>query len=371
MNKKLNVGILGFGRIGSSVVKIIDEGKNKNFKITKIFDLPSKKSLIGPRYEENAVSIITDSNIDIIIDTLGGYDFPYQLIKSALRFRKHVITANKEIVAKNIEELTTLADENEVAFLYEATVCGGLPVVYPLSVNARCNEISQIYGIMSGSANYILTRMQQDGIDYKKSVELAQENKFMEKNPKEDLNGLDVARKLAIMTDISYQTKVNPADVYCRPISSITEDVIEFATNNKQVIKYLGIMQKKGRTLSLSVEPYVFGKDHYFASINEEENVLVINSKYNGKLTFSGLGVGGDPTATAIVSDVLRVLNGIISYGYENQYTFNINTKHEYKGDYIVKMKGEEPTYMDGKNLQKVLEDKKLQFYAKVWQELE
>lgn len=371
MNKKLNVGILGFGRIGGSVVKIIDEGKNKNFKVTKIFDLPSKKSLIGPRFEENAVSIITDPNIDIIVDTLGGYDFPYQLIKSALRFRKHVITANKEIVAKNIEELTTLADENEVAFLYEATVCGGLPIVYPLSVNARCSEVSSIYGIMSGSANYILTRMQTDWIDYKKSVELAEENKFMEKNPKEDLNGMDVARKLAILSDISYQTKVSPDDVYRRPISTVTEEIVEFVRNNHQVIKYIGVMNKKGRSLNLSVEPYILNENHYFATINEEENVLIMNSKYNGKLTFSGLGVGGDPTATAIVTDILRVLNGIISYGYENQNTFNINTKREYKGEYLVKMKGETPTYMDGKALQKILEDKKLQFYAKIWEDIE
>ena len=371
MNKKLNVGVLGFGRIGGSVVKIIDEGKNKNFKVTKIFDLPTKKSLIGPRFEENAVSIITDPNIDIIVDTLGGYDFPYQLIKSALRFRKHVITANKEIVAKNIEELTTLADENEVAFLYEATVCGGLPIVYPLSVNARCSEVSSIYGIMSGSANYILTRMQIDWIDYKKSVELAEENKFMEKNPKEDLNGMDVSRKLAILADIAYQTKVNAEDVYRRPISTVNEEIVEFVRNNKQVIKYIGILSKKGRSLNISVEPYIFNENHYFASINEEENVLIMNSKYNGKLTFSGLGVGGDPTATAIVTDILRVLNGIIGYGYENQNTYNINPKKEYKGEYFVKMKGEEPTYMDAKALQKLLDDKKLQFYAKVWEEIE
>ena len=367
MAKTLNVGVLGFGQVGSSVVKIIDDGRFKNIKVTSIFDLPEKLPLIGPRFESNAVNLITSKEIDVVVDALGSYDFSLQLIKSALKFKKHVVTTSKQIVSKNIEELTKLASDNGVSFLYEATVCGGVPVVYPLSLIAKCNDVQRIYGLFSGSVNYILTRMHVDWIDYKKSLELAVENKFTEKNSKLDVNGNDSVEKIAILSNLAFQTKIDIKDIIVRPISTINDDVINYTRKNNQVIKYVGCASKKGKNITIFVEPFVFDNTHPFASVMEEENIVVIESEYNGKLVFQGLGAGGYPTGSAVVSDIWKIYEGIDGYDYVNTTTFNINKKYEIKGDFLVKMKGEEPKVINYKDLTLVLEDKKLQFYARIW----
>lgn len=369
MDRTINVGVLGFGKVGSSVVKIIDDGKFKDVKVTSIFDLAEKVPLIGPRYVDNAVNIITDKNIDVVVDALGSYDFSYQLIKSALKLHKHVVTTSKEIVAKNMEELTKLALENGVSFMYEATVCGGVPVVYPFSLVAKCNDISRIYGILSGSVNYILTRMHVDWIDYKKALELAGENKFTEKNPKLDVNGTDTAQKIAILCNLAFQTKVNYSDIVVRPISNITDEIIDYTRKNDQCIKYVASAIKKGKNLTIVVEPTVFSKNHPFASVMEEETILSFESEFNGKLTFQGLGAGGDSTGTAVVSDIIKIYEGINGYDYQNSYNFNVNQKYELSGNYLVKVKGEPLKVMSYKELKNIVEDKKTQFYAKIWEE--
>lgn len=367
MAKSLNVGVLGFGHVGSSVVKIIDDGKFKNIKVTSIFDKPEKLHLIGPRFVDNAVNLITSSEIDVVVDALGSYDFSLQLIKTALKFHKHVVTTSKEVVAKNMEELTKLATDNNVSFLYEATVCGGTQVVYPLSLVAKCNDVSKIYGILSGSINYVLTRMHVDWIDYKKSLELAGENKFTEKNPKLDVNGTDSVQKITILSNLAFQTKINMSEVISRPISTINEDVINYTRNNDLVIKYVAGAYKKGKNITIFVEPFVFNKNHPFANVMEEENIVAIESEFNGKLVFQGLGAGGYPTGSAVVSDIWKLYEGIDGYDYVNNGTYNINKKYELKGDYLVKIKGEDAKIIDAKELKESLEDKKLQFYAKIW----
>ena len=367
MAKTLNVGVLGFGQVGSSVVKIIDDGRFKNIKVTSIFDLSEKLPLIGPRFESNAVNLITNKEIDVVVDALGSYDFSLQLIKSALKFKKHVVTTSKQIVSKNMEELTKLASENGVSFLYEATVCGGIPVVYPLSLIAKCNEVRRIYGLVSGSINYILTRMHVDWIDYKKALELAGENKFTEKNPKLDVNGIDSSEKITILSNLAFQTKIDVKDIIVRPISTINDDVINYTRSNNQVIKYVAYASKKGKNITIFVEPFVFEKTHPFASVMEEENIVIIESEFNGKLVFQGLGAGGYPTGSAVVSDIWKIYEGIDGYDYENNSTYNINKKYEVKGDYLVKIKGEEPKVISSKDLKDILEDKKLMFYAKIW----
>lgn len=369
MNKTLNVGVLGFGKVGSSVVKIIDDGHFKDIKVTKIFDFPEKIPVIGPRFEENAVNIITSNDIDVVVDTLGSYEFSLQLIKSSLKFRKHVITASKEIVAKNMEELTELAAANNVSFLYEATVCGGVPVVYPLSLVAKCNDIMRIYGIVSGSINYILTRMHVDWIDYKKSLELAAENKFTEKNPKVDVSGLDSAQKISILSNLAFHTKINVNDIIVRPISNITDEIIDYTRKEGLVIKYIAYAEKKGRSITAFVEPFVFKNTHPFASVMEEETVLVVESEFNGKLIFQGLGAGGNPTGCAVVSDLWKLHEGIDGYDYENHANYAINSKYELTGQYLVKLKGEDIKVIDHKALKEIQDDKKLQFYAKFWSE--
>lgn len=367
MAKTLNVGVLGFGKVGSSVVKIIDDGRFKNIKVTSIFDKVEKTPLIGPRFVDNAVNLITSNDIDVVVDTLGSYDFSLQLIKSALKFRKHVITTNKEIVSKNMEELTTIATDNNVSFLYEACVCGGVPVVYPLSLIAKCNDVSKIYGILSGSINYVLTRMHVDWIDYKKALELAGENKFTEKNPKLDVNGTDSAHKISILSNLAFQTKINVNDIIVRPINAINDDIINYTRKNNQMIKYVSCAVKKGKNITIYVEPFVFSTEHPFSKVMEEENILVVESEFNGKLVFQGLGAGGDPTGSAVVSDIWKIYEGIDGYDYVNNSTYNINKKYELKGDYLVKIKGEEPKVITAKELKEIVEDKKLQFYAKIW----
>lgn len=365
----MNIGVLGYGTVGSSVVKILDEEKSKQLKVIKIFDLPSKQEKIGVRFEKDSLRIITDENIDIIVETLGGLEFSYQLIKAALCNHKHVVTANKEVVAKYMAELTHLAMQNEVSFLYEASVGGGIPLVYPLALNTKCNEITTIYGILNGTTNYILTKMEKEHLSYKAALQEAQDKGFAEQNPKADLSGLDMVRKIAILANLAFQTQVEIEKIESIPLPIASKEVMSYMEENHLVLKYVATSKKKGKHLSLIVEPVVFQENHPLAKVENEENMVILDTKRNGKLIFSGMGAGGFPTGCAIVSDIWKIQQGIKGYLYENIHSYSINEKKMEKEKYIIQFKNEVPKIMMGKEIGLIENYKNIMFKAKVWRD--
>ncbi|MCR5078600.1 MAG: homoserine dehydrogenase [Bacilli bacterium] len=316
------VALLGYGTVGKGVVSIIK--KKREFDLVYIF---ARKNRFDPQYPglftDDIDAVIDNPEIDIVVETLGGFDFAYSCIKSSLEHRKSVVTANKEVVATKLDELTLLAKENGVSFMYEASVGGGIPIIKPLLEIVKTSEVSSIYGILNGTTNFILTKM-NEGMDFEDALRKAQELGFAEKDPSADLEGLDMVRKIAVLADLAWNTFVPIDRISHISISKIGRKEIEYAKSSGLVIKFVCSAKKEGGKITLGVAPYYLGKDHPFAGVQNESNAIMLKTFPNGDLTFIGKGAGSLPTASAIVGDLYCIDKNMAFDGYSarNVYDF-------------------------------------------------
>lgn len=319
----MNIAILGYGTIGKGVFKIVKD--NPNINVIKILERKE-------RYDQNYINLFTssfndivnDDNIELIVEVMGGYDFAKDCIFKALNRKKHVVTANKEVIAKDIDILLQLAKDNNVSLLYEASVGGGIPIIKNIKELTLINKISKITGILNGTTNYIITNM-CNGMSFEEALEKAKQLGFAEADPTADLEGYDMMRKIAILSDLAWNTKIDIDLVKHQSFLSITNEDIIDAKNNNKVIKYVCEATLLNNEISISVFPKAFDKTHLFANVNYEVNAVILETYPNDTLSFIGKGAGSLPTASAIVNDIVDVMNNKNYEYYKNINKYVIN----------------------------------------------
>ena len=308
-----NIAILGYGTVGSGVYEVIQNtlktGKlqdNLNVKyILDIRDFPDlpHKNLFTKDFEE-----ILSSDVDIVVEVMGGVNPAYEFTKRSLIAGKSVVTSNKELVATHGTELLKLAKENNVNYMFEASVGGGIPIIRPLGSCLAANDISEILGILNGTTNYILTKMIHEGQDFDSVLKKAQEKGYAERNPDADVLGTDACRKIAILASLASGNYVNPDLVHTEGITEITLDDAEFADRLGYSIKLIGYYKKfDDGKIAVRVSPMLVDKSHPLSGVEGVFNGIFVKGDSVGDCMFYGRGAGKLPTASAVVADVIDI----------------------------------------------------------------
>lgn len=314
------------GVIGSQVAKVlIDKEKelcrqagtpitlHKIKVLPADLDKPMARALPPGLLTIDNDSFFEDSSINIIIELIGGEEPAYSYIQQALEKGKHVVTANKEVIAKHGPELIEVAQRRGTGLYYEASVGGGIPLVAVLEHELKANYIKSIHAVINGTTNYILTRMSKDGIDFDSALKQAQELGYAEANPANDIEGIDAAYKLAIMSTLAFQSYVRPGDVYHEGISRLEARDFKYARELGYALKLLAIARQCDSTIEARVHPALIKDDAPLASINGVFNAISIEGDLVGRVIMSGKGAGPLPTSSAVIADVLRAARNIES----------------------------------------------------------
>ncbi len=317
----MNIAILGLGTVGFGVYDIIKKTEYlKDIKIKYILDkCLEKQKDVEEKIVDSFDVIVNDKDIEVVIECMGAGNFSYKCIVEALKHKKSVITANKEVVSSHIKELTKLKEENKVSLYYEAAVGGGVPIIKPLHTLVLTNEVSEIRGILNGTTNYILTKMANEKMSFRDALKLAQKNGFAESDPTADLEGLDMVRKISILSSIAYKCEVNPDNVYHYGISNLGEVDIEFALKEGYRIKLLASSKCEGKNIEIKVEPVFASEKGIIANVINEENIIAVSSSINDKLYFIGKGAGRYPTANAMVNDLIMIKDNDKNYSFKEK----------------------------------------------------
>ncbi len=325
MNNKINVGIIGMGYIGSAVFDLLENQKdyiakkiNKDIQVVKIADLRIDKikeryaSVQGLSCCKDGFDIIRDENIDIVVELMGGIEPAYDLIMEALTRGKYVVTANKDLLASRGQAIFEAARAHDVDILFEASVGGGIPIIGPLKSSLASNNIDKIVGILNGTTNYILTKMANENLSFEEALKIAQDLGYAEKaNPASDIEGFDAAYKLAILSSISFNSRVSVEDVYKEGIKDITIEDITNASDMGYAIKLLAIGTETDNQICVRVHPTLIPKKHILSSIDDANNAIYIYGNYVGEVMSYGKGAGDKPTASSVVGDIIKIARGI------------------------------------------------------------
>ncbi|WP_115641129.1 homoserine dehydrogenase [Clostridium putrefaciens] len=341
---------MALGTVGLGVYKIINSKKeqisnilSEDIEIKKILvkNLNKKRNTIVNKdlLTDNYKDILDDPEINIVVEVIGGMNPAFEYIKSALKRGKHVVTANKEVVANYLEELLELSEKNNKRIFFEASVGGGIPIIKSLSQIALINDITQIKGIINGTSNFILTKMVDDCTSFNDSLALAKELGYAEANAKDDVEGDDVARKLSILSSLAFKTKVSAESILYRGISSIDKiDILNFKNMNKS-IKLIATAIKDDNRISACVEPTLIEENSQFATVNNCFNMISITGNTVQELQFYGQGAGEKPTANAVVSDIIDAIKPTYSVcslkKYKEKYDIDA---HIFNGDYYFRV---------------------------------
>lgn len=316
--KELNIALLGLGTVGSGVVKIIEENRqqikdtiNKDIVIKHILvrDKSKKRPLNISQYHltEDINDILNDNSIDIVVEVMGGIEPTVDWLRTALKNKKHVITANKDLLAIHLKLLEDLAEENGVALKFEASVAGGIPIVNAINNGLNANNISKFMGIFNGTSNFILSKMTHEQTTFKDALEEAQRLGFAEADPTDDVEGLDAARKVVITSYLSFNQVIKLNDVKLVGISDITLADINAASALNYKIKLIGKGTYENGYVNASVEPTLIHKNHQLAAVENEYNAIYVIGDAVGDTMFYGKGAGSLATGSAVVSDLLYV----------------------------------------------------------------
>jgi homoserine dehydrogenase len=315
---KVNLGLIGLGTIGSGVVRLLRENHDLiekktglDLRIKKVVDksISSSKEIKVDAgvFSTDIETIFSDSEINIVIELIGGEEPAKSYIIKALKKKKHVVTANKVLLAKCSEELFEIAKENNTQIYYEGSVAGGIPLINALKEGLNANRIKIILGIINGTTNYILTKMSEDGREFKEALDEAKEKGYAEGDSSLDIEGVDSSQKLAILSRIAFGTKVSENDIYTEGISKITIQDIKFAREFGYTIKLLAIAKDINGNIEIRVHPTMLPFRHPLASVRDENNAIYIEGDAVGTTMFYGKGAGQMPTASSVVSDIIKV----------------------------------------------------------------
>lgn len=317
--KTIKLGILGMGTVASGLINIIEfnnskivETLNKNITVSKVLvkSLNKKRNVNLPQevYTTDAYEVINDKEVQIVVELIGGINPAYEYIKKALKNKKHVVTANKALIATHGEELGNLATENKVKLMYEASVGGGIPIINTITDNLVSNEMEQIVGIINGTTNYILTQMSENGLEYEQAVKQAQELGFAEADPSSDVNGDDAAYKIAILSTIAFRQRINLKDIPKEGITKISREDINYAKELGYSIKLLASSVRKNNEIELRVHPAFVPCSHPLSTVKNEFNAVFLKGNAVGELMLYGKGAGSLPTGSAVLGDIMSII---------------------------------------------------------------
>lgn len=309
----VNIAVLGYGTVGSGVVEVINTngvrinqriGDELNVKyVLDLRDFP------GDPIQEKLVHdfdvIVNDPDVQIVVEVMGGIEPAYTFVKQSLLAGKSVATSNKALVAKHGAELLSIAREQNINFLFEASVGGGIPIIRPLNSSMTADEIEEITGILNGTTNYMLTKMFYEGAEYDEVLREAQEKGYAERNPEADVEGHDACRKIAILSSLISGQQVDFEDIYTEGITEITKQDMMYAKEMGMTIKLLASSKRHGDHLHAIVAPYLLNKSHPLYSVNDVFNAIFVHGNVLGDAMFYGSGAGKLPTASAVVADVV------------------------------------------------------------------
>lgn len=315
----INIAILGCGTVGTGIVEILNKrkeilkdkiGQDINIKKILVKDLKKKRdiNLEDGVLTDNIREILEDDEINIVLEVTSDIEETYENIKEALNLNKHVVTANKAIVSKYFEELSSLAEEKERAFLYEASVAGGIPILKPLKRQILLNDINRVQGILNGTCNYILDEMTHENVSYEATLEKAQALGYAEADPTADISGTDTLRKLRILSTLVMGGKVSEKDIILRGIESINDFDINQFEKKDLIVKLIGELKRDKDEFTAVVEPHLINRNSYFANVNGAYNSVTLRGEDIEELKFYGPGAGKLPTANAVLSDLMDII---------------------------------------------------------------
>lgn len=319
--KTIKAALLGLGTVGGGVYKLVQRQKEEmvkksgaNLEITRILVHnmnKQRKGVDASLLTDNWKEIVEDPEISIVIEVMGGIEPAKTMILEALCAGKNVVTANKDLVAVHGRELLDAAQENQVDFLFEAAVAGGIPIIRPLKQCLAANEIDEVIGIVNGTTNYILTKMFEDGMDFSEALAKATELGYAEADPTADVEGLDAGRKVAILASIAFHSRVVFDDVYTEGITKISAKDVAYAKEFGSVIKLLGVAHNREDGIEVAVYPMMLPKNHPLASVRDSFNAVFVHGDALDDAMFYGRGAGELPTASAVMGDVIDIIRDI------------------------------------------------------------
>ena len=316
MSGPVVVGFLGCGTVGSAALRLLDEHAEDiaarsgcRFEVRRVAvrDPARRRDVSVPadRFTADPDEVVTDPDVAVVVEVMGGIDPARRLVLSALSSGKRVVTANKELLATHGPELFEAAAKGSAGLHFEATVAGGVPLIRPLIESLSGERITRLLGIVNGTTNYVLTRMTDDGVAYNEALAEAQRLGYAEADPTDDVEGFDAAAKCAILASLAFDTRVVVGDVYREGIRGVSAEDIEFARRLGYVVKLLAVAELEDGDVAARVHPAMIPVDHPLAAVRDAFNAVFLDGPRIGELMFYGRGAGGDPSAVAVVGDLV------------------------------------------------------------------
>lgn len=329
----INIGLCGFGTVGKGVYDIIKSNTylKENVQIKKILvsSLNKKRDIDKNLLTDNYKDIVNDQTIDLVIECIGGTTLAYDIIKESICNNKNVITANKAVLSSHLLELNNRAKEKRVKLLFESSVCAAIPCISVISDISKFDEIDSIEGIINGSTNFVLTKI-NEGLCLKEALSMARERGFLEADPTDDVCGYDALRKIIILSNISYNGIIDGSSFLTQRMDTLTDEFINYIKTKDLVIKFLATSKKIDDRVSISVMPTIISKDNLFSNIDNEKNCLILHTKYSNEQILTGYGAGRYPTASAIINDLIKIIeNRTYTISLVNKYSL-IQEKYKY-----------------------------------------
>lgn len=337
--EQINVGIVGYGVVGNGVAKILEEKKDLLHKksgvkidLKKVYTRNWNKEFAYPLPEEKRANsldeILNDDAIHIVVELTGGIDFPLKLAKECIQKGKHIVTANKALLAEKGKLIFTLAEENRIRIGFEAAVAGGIPIIRALREGLVANKIESVYGILNGTTNYILTQMFKEGRDFDSVLKEAQELGYAEADPTLDINGTDAAHKIAILASLSFGGFIDFSGIYIEGIQGVHSMDIDLGKELGYTLKLLAIAKTHNGEVEVRVHPTFLPSHHPLAKVDGVYNAVMVKGDSVGDTMFYGRGAGSLPTASAVVSDIVDIAKSIaLGVGREIEIT-SMNWQH-------------------------------------------
>lgn len=333
--KTINIALLGLGTVGSGVVQIlknnaekIEQNANSKFKITKVLvrDVSKYSDYYSDDFKltSNFEDISNDPQIQIVVEVMGGIHPTEEYLEALLKKGKHVVTANKDLMATKGNKLIKLAQDNHVNLMYEASVAGGIPILRTLSTSYSGDEIEEISGIVNGTTNYILTKMKEEKLNFKDALKEAQDMGFAEADPTNDISGKDAAFKMIILTAFAFGEQINIDQLSYQGIENVNIDDVLQVQQDGYVIKLIGTAKRYNDQLSVEVAPMVVSQSSQLANVNNEFNAIELKSSNVGDSFFYGPGAGSLPTANSVVSDLIQEARQLDEASAFNNYSNHI-----------------------------------------------
>lgn len=340
--EKLTLALVGFGTVGSGLLSLLSENRKEIARKTGIDlelkyvidqDLSKLSSLKGVQISNDYRTALNDPEVSLVVELTGGVDFPLRLFNETAAAGKHFVTANKALLSRHLYAMFEAARKNRIYIGFEASVAGGIPIIHTLRRSLAGNRIQAIEGIINGTTNYILTQMEEQGIDFPVALKQAQDLGFAEADPTLDINGGDAASKIAILAAISFNQNVEYDDVYAEGIEKVSIIDIEYAKKLGYRIKLLGISSLNAENeVDVRVHPCLVGDSNPLAGIRNEFNAVAVESDFLGLSMYYGRGAGARPTASAVVSDVIDIASRTLKKKEYNESFFMLSSEKKLRG---------------------------------------